>query len=69
MVVFLLGCSTVTMSERIDDINDVYLGEVGNGVGRTDVHRFIDTEYNVVCWVTNGLREGGISCIPLEDLT
>lgn len=31
------------------------------------MYRFIDKEMGVACWVYDGLKEGGISCIPLAQ--
>lgn len=36
--------------------------------GLHDVYRFVDRQMGVVCWVYDGFKAGGISCIPLAHI-
>ena len=69
MLLLLVGCSPVTESKDIDSIEGTYLGDV---IHQGEIHRFIDEEYDAVCWVytqyTGYSAGGGISCIPIKEL-
>lgn len=52
-VVFLVGACT--SDDNTTNVNDSAV-----------VERYLDTDYNVVCW--SNLRSGGIDCIPYSDL-
>lgn len=67
----LTGCGEITIDRPpIPDLGEEYLGTINGGGGLTSsaVYRFIDEEYNVLCYVTSDYKKGGISCIPLGEL-
>lgn len=41
-------------------------GTVTSVDSSTRVFRYVDEDYNVVCW--SNIRDGGIDCIPAADL-
>lgn len=69
LIMFLLTACSVDVTESTadtDKVNEQYLGKIVDTHGDSiNVYRFIDAEYNHICYVTTGLRKGGISCVPL----
>lgn len=64
MLLFVAACtiqSTEGDTEKFESTNiGWYDGQM--------VSRFIDTDYNTLCYVSDGGNRGGISCVPLQSV-
>lgn len=40
----------------------------GSEIG-TGIYRWHDDELGVMCWIYNGVMEGGVSCIPDDQIS
>jgi len=75
-LLLLVGCThilPITASNPADNVNEVHVGRYCADGRCGEVVRYIDIEYNAVCWINRTDSEysesGGISCIPLKELT
>lgn len=41
--------------------------EIRTGIPGVSVHKFVDKEDNVLCYVMDGFNSGGIHCLPYND--
>lgn len=66
----LAGCAP--KGEPIDhDIEDqwepkVIASGMSSGISNK-VERVVDPEYNIACYVLDGYKRGGISCVPIPE--
>lgn len=62
------GCSQRQSPEGIQtpDAPTADVVRIGEAPGYTEVDRIVDAEIGVVCYVSNGYKAGGISCLKLE---
>lgn len=57
----LFSCAPTTSSSvTIDKTAPVFVAD--------EVYRVIDEQAGVVCWVFDGFRAGGISCLPYTQV-
>ena len=66
MLIFLVGCATPPPTPR-PSTTPQDVGTVIYSNSWDTILRIVDSEAGVVCWVYNGYREGGISCLLLES--
>ena len=65
LIMLLVGCTTGINTIKKFKFNQENLGTLKGDSIYTggDVVRFIDTDYNNICYVYNAYKAGGISCV------
>ncbi len=66
VLVVLAGCNTQEALESIQTEKPRWI-KIADSPQSYGLHRIIDEDAGVVCWVAAHYRSGGISCLPLSD--
>ena len=65
----ILTFAGTTIASRLQPDIDGASFEDWIQIGRaTSAKRFIDKDYNLVCWISNPGMGGGISCVQVDNL-
>lgn len=65
LLLTLAGCAPANVAPRASE-DKTLLETLATGIVDNGVYRFEDPKHGVTCWVYDGLKAGGISCVRTD---
>ena len=69
VIVALAGCAQETQMETREIKPSLDVVTIADGGFSYGLHRVVDHDANVVCWVVRGFEAIGVTCLPLSATT